>query len=354
MADRWQRHLSVSYTKIYFLIYWKERNKENKMSTSTTIIMAIIISFAVSVILCPIVIPILKKMKFGQYIREVGPKSHQSKTGTPTMGGMIILAGVIVTSLIFMIVEKNTKIAPVLFMTVGFGLIGFIDDYIKVVKKRNLGLTEIQKFSLQVVVTAVFCVYMIKYIGTSTIIPFTGGYEITMPTWLFVIFLFIAVIGTVNGANFTDGLDGLATSVTIIIAVFFTMVSIGTGLEPISAAFVGALMGFFLYNVYPARVFMGDTGSLALGGYVAAIAFVLKMPIFIVIVAFIYLIEVISVMMQVTWFKYTKKKYGEGRRIFKMAPLHHHFQESGYTETQVVAAFAVVTAILCLIGYLGL
>ena len=354
MADRWQRHLSVSYTKIYFLIYWKERNKENKMSTSTTIIMAIIISFAVSVILCPIVIPILKKMKFGQYIREVGPKSHQSKTGTPTMGGMIILAGVIVTSLIFMIVEKNTKIAPVLFMTVGFGLIGFIDDYIKVVKKRNLGLTEIQKFSLQVVVTAVFCVYMIKYIGTSTIIPFTGGYEITMPTWLFVIFLFIAVIGTVNGANFTDGLDGLATSVTIIIAVFFTMVSIGTGLEPISAAFVGALMGFFLYNVYPARVFMGDTGSLALGGYVATIAFVLKMPIFIVIVAFIYLIEVISVMMQVTWFKYTKKKYGEGRRIFKMAPLHHHFQESGYTETQVVAAFAVVTAILCLIGYLGL
>ena len=340
--------------KIYFLIYWKERNKENKMSTSTTIIMAIIISFAVSVILCPIVIPILKKMKFGQYIREVGPKSHQSKTGTPTMGGMIILAGVIVTSLIFMIVEKNTKIAPVLFMTVGFGLIGFIDDYIKVVKKRNLGLTEIQKFSLQVVVTAVFCVYMIKYIGTSTIIPFTGGYEITMPTWLFVIFLFIAVIGTVNGANFTDGLDGLATSVTIIIAVFFTMVSIGTGLEPISAAFVGALMGFFLYNVYPARVFMGDTGSLALGGYVATIAFVLKMPIFIVIVAFIYLIEVISVMMQVTWFKYTKKKYGEGRRIFKMAPLHHHFQESGYTETQVVAAFAVVTAILCLIGYLGL
>mgnify|MGYP002553968534 FL=1 len=324
------------------------------MSTSTTIIMAIIISFAVSVILCPIVIPILKKMKFGQYIREVGPKSHQSKTGTPTMGGMIILAGVIVTSLIFMIVEKNTKIAPVLFMTVGFGLIGFIDDYIKVVKKRNLGLTEIQKFSLQVVVTAVFCVYMIKYIGTSTIIPFTGGYEITMPTWLFVIFLFIAVIGTVNGANFTDGLDGLATSVTIIIAVFFTMVSIGTGLESISAAFVGALMGFFLYNVYPARVFMGDTGSLALGGYVAAIAFVLKMPIFIVIVAFIYLIEVISVMMQVTWFKYTKKKYGEGRRIFKMAPLHHHFQESGYTETQVVAAFAVVTAILCLIGYLGL
>lgn len=156
------RHLSVSYTKIYFLIYWKERNKENKMSTSTTIIMAIIISFAVSVILCPIVIPILKKMKFGQYIREVGPKSHQSKTGTPTMGGMIILAGVIVTSLIFMIVEKNTKIAPVLFMTVGFGLIGFIDDYIKVVKKRNLGLTEITKIFIAGCCNQQFFVYICK------------------------------------------------------------------------------------------------------------------------------------------------------------------------------------------------
>ena len=231
------------------------------MSTSTTIIVAIIMSFAVSVILCPIVIPLLKKMKFGQYIREVGPKSHQSKAGTPTMGGMIILASVIVTSLVFMFVEKNTKIVPVLFMVIGFGIIGFTDDYIKVVKKRNLGLTEIQKLVAQFVVTAVFCFYIVKVsgLGTATIIPFTNGMEVTMPIWLFVPFLFIVVLGTVNGANLTDGLDGLATSVTIIIAVFFTTVAIGTGLEPISAAFVGALLGFFLYNVYPARVFMGDT-----------------------------------------------------------------------------------------------
>lgn len=325
------------------------------MSTSTSIIVAIIISFAVSVILCPIVIPILRRMKFGQYIREEGPRSHQSKSGTPTMGGMIILASVIITSLVFIVVERDTKIVPVLFVTVGFGLIGFADDYIKVVKKRNLGLTEIQKLIGQFIITAVFCYYIMKVsgLGTSTIIPFTGGMEVTMPWWLFVPFVFIVMIGTVNGSNFTDGLDGLATSVTIIIAVFFTMVSIGSGMEPISAAFVGALLGFFLYNVYPARVFMGDTGSLALGGYVAAIAFMLKMPLMIVIVAFIYLIEVISVILQVAWFKYTKKKYGEGRRIFKMAPLHHHFQESGYTETQVVAAFAVVTAILCLVGYLA-
>lgn len=326
------------------------------LSTSTSIIVAIIISFAVSVILCPIVIPMLKKLKFGQYIREVGPQSHQSKAGTPTMGGMIILASVIVTSLVFIFVQHDTKIVPVLFVTVGFGIIGFADDYIKVVKKRNLGLTEIQKLVGQFVITAVFCFYLMEYsgLGTNVIIPFTGGMELTMPWWLFIPFVFIVVIGTVNGANFTDGLDGLATSVTIIISVFFTMVAINTGIEAITAAFVGALLGFFLYNVYPARVFMGDTGSLALGGFVAATAFMLKMPIFIIIVAFIYLIEVISVMIQVSWFKYTKKKYGEGRRVFKMAPLHHHFQESGYSETQVVAAFAIVTTILCLLAYLAL
>lgn len=326
------------------------------LSTSTSIIVAIIIAFAVSVILCPIVIPMLKRLKFGQYIREEGPKSHQSKAGTPTMGGMIILASVIVTALVFIIVERNTKIVPVLFMTVGFGLIGFADDYIKVVKKRNLGLTEIQKILAQVVVTAIFCLYIVKYsgLGTATIIPFTNGMEITMPMWLFIPFFFIVVLGTVNGANLTDGLDGLATGVTIIIAVFFTMVSLGTGLEPITSAIVGGLMGFFLYNVYPARVFMGDTGSLALGGFVAAIAFMLKMPIFIVIVGFIYLVEALSDIIQVGWFKYTKKKYGEGRRVFKMAPLHHHYQESGYSETQVVAGFATVTAILCLLAYLAL
>lgn len=326
------------------------------MSTSTSIIAAVIIAFAVSIILCPIFIPLLKKMKFGQHIREEGPRSHQSKSGTPTMGGVIILTGVIVTSLVFIVFEKDYEIVPILFLTVGFGIIGFLDDFIKVIKKRNLGLTEMQKMVGQIVVTAVFCVYLMQYSGngTSVILPFTGGAEWEMPSWLFVIFVFIAVIGTVNGANFTDGLDGLATGVTIVIGVFFTAVSAGTGMEPISAALVGALMGFFLYNVYPARVFMGDTGSLALGGYVAGVAFMLKMPLFILIVAFIYLIEVISVILQVSWFKYTKKKYGEGRRIFRMAPLHHHFQEGGASETQVVAAFAIVTAILCLIGYIAL
>ena len=319
------------------------------------VVIPVLISFALSVIMGPFVIPFLRRLKMGQTERVDGVQSHLKKAGTPTMGGVMILGSVVITSLFY--VKDYPKIIPVLFLTVGFGLIGFLDDYLKVVMKRSDGLFPKQKMALQIVVTAIFAYYVVKIakIPLTMLIPFSGGKYLDIG-WLAVPLLFIAVIGTVNGTNFTDGLDGLASSVTVLVATFFTVVAVGTksGIEPITCAVVGALLGFLLFNVYPASVFMGDTGSLALGGYVAAIAFVLKMPIFIVIVAFIYLIEVISVMMQVTWFKYTKKKYGEGRRIFKMAPLHHHFQESGYTETQVVAAFAVITAILCLIGYLGL
>lgn len=315
-----------------------------------TIIFGILISFAISVILCPIVIPFLKKLKFGQYEREEGPASHKSKSGTPTMGGLIILASMLVTSLFF--VKDYPKIAPILFVTLGFGIVGFLDDYIKVVMKRNLGLTEIQKTIGQLIVTTVFVIYLMKFsdVGTKIIIPFTDGMTFDLG-WVYIPFLYIVVLGTVNGANFTDGLDGLATSVTIIIAVFFMVVSIGTksGIEPIAAAAVGALMGFFLFNKHPARVFMGDTGSLALGGFVASVACMLKMPLFIIIVAFIYLLEVVSVILQVTYFKIT-----HGKRIFKMAPIHHHFELCGYKETQVVTGFAVVTALLCFIGYFAL
>lgn len=322
----------------------------------TNIIFGIILSFVISITLCPIVIPFLKKIKFGQYIREEGPESHKSKAGTPTMGGMIILVSMIITSLFF--VKDYPKIVPVLFVTVGFGIVGFIDDFIKVVMKRNEGLNQIQKMLCEIVITTIFAIYMVKYseIGTEIIIPFTNGSTVKMGIALYVIMLFIAVLGTVNGANFTDGLDGLATSVTLMISIFFMVVSIGTksGIEPITAALTGALLGFFLFNVYPARVFMGDTGSLALGGFVAATAYMLKMPLFILIVAFIYLIEIVSVMIQVTYFKITKKIYGEGRRIFKMTPIHHHFEKCGYMETQIVAAFAIITAMLCLIGYIAL
>lgn len=327
------------------------------MKASEIVILATGISFVLSAGLCPIVIPILKRMKFGQFIREEGPKSHLSKSGTPTMGGIIFLVAILATSLIFIFALKDYSYVPVLCLTMGFGLIGFIDDILKIIRKQNEGLSEIQKMLGQIIVAALFVFYLVRNVGTSIIIPFVKvqGHHLEweMPVWLFAIFMFIVIIGTVNGANFTDGLDGLATSVTIIIAIFFIGITRQSGLVIYNSAVLGALMGFLLYNVHPARVFMGDTGSLALGGFVAGMACILRMPLIILIVAFIYLIEVISVMIQVGWFKITKKKYGEGRRIFRMAPLHHHFQEGGKSETQVVTYFTVFTIILCMLGYLA-
>lgn len=318
---------------------------------SLSVLMPVIISFLVSVVFCPILIPFLRKLKFGQTEREDGPQSHLKKTGTPTMGGLVILASILVTSLIY--IGKYSEIIPVLFMTLGFGLIGFLDDYIKVVKKRSLGLTPLQKMALQFVVTGVFVYYyfQIAHLDASVKIPFVQGTGFVMPEWLFIIFVFIVVLGTVNGVNFTDGLDGLASGVTVIVATFFTIVALTVNpqMTPITGAVVGSLLGFLLFNTYPARVFMGDTGSLALGGFVSAIALMLHMPLFIVIVGLIYLVEVISVILQVGYFKLT-----HGKRIFKMAPIHHHFELCGYSETQVVAAFSIVTALLCLVGIMAL
>ena len=240
-------------------------------------------------------------------------------------------------------------------MTLCYGLIGFLDDYIKVVKKRSLGLRAYQKLLLQLIVTGLFCSYIMKSgIGTAIYIPFTDGKMIDLQL-IFIPFLFVAVLGTVNGVNLTDGLDGLAGGVTLLVAAFFMIVAwaAGSTIAPICGAIVGGLMAFLIFNSYPAKVFMGDTGSLALGGFVASAAFILKMPIFIVIVGFIYLWESISVMLQVGWFKLTKRKYGEGRRLFKMAPFHHHLEKCGWKETKVVTLFYVATALLCLIGFLG-
>ena len=319
-----------------------------------TIILPAMIAFAISAVLCPVIIPFLHKLKFGQFIRDEGPESHQKKSGTPTMGGVIFIVSVILTSLFYM--KDYPSIIPVAFATLGFGIIGFMDDYIKVVKKRSLGLRAWQKLALQLIVTAVFCWYVMMKsgIGTAIYIPFTNGMELDLGI-LFVPFLFIAVLGTVNGVNLTDGLDGLAGGVTLIVAAFFMIVSWAAGsmISPVCGAIVGALLAFLLFNCYPAKVFMGDTGSLALGGFVAATAFVLKMPIFIVIVGFVYLWESITVMLQVGWFKITKRKYGEGRRLFKMAPFHHHLEQCGWRETKVVTLFYVVTALLCLLGFLG-
>ena len=316
---------------------------------SYQVVIPVIISFVISAVLAPIVIPFLRKLKVGQTERKE-LESHQKKMGTPTMGGIIILAAVIVTSLIY--IRDYPKTIPVLFLTVGFGITGFLDDYLKVVLRRSDGLLAWQKMLLQIVVTAVFAVYMIRVSGVSLtmLIPFSGGKYLDLG-WIAVPLLFFAVIGTVNGVNFTDGLDGLASSVTIMVATFFSVVAVGTnsGIEPITCAVVGALLGFLLFNVYPASIFMGDTGSLALGGFVAGTAYMLQMPLFILIVGFIYLIEVLSVIIQVTYFKKTG-----GKRIFRMAPIHHHFELGGWSETKVVAVFSITTAILCMIALLAL
>lgn len=316
--------------------------------TDIKVVLPVIIAFAVCVVLCPILIPFLKRLKFGQYVRSDGPESHLKKSGTPTMGGIVIVLSISITSLFF--IKDYVEIVPVLFATIGFGIIGFMDDYIKVVMKRSMGLRAWQKLLGQILVTAIFGYYLVNYTDTKMLIPFSGGLYLDL-SYLFIPFLFIVMLGTVNGSNFTDGLDGLESSVTVLIATFFTVVAIGTksGLSPITGAVAGSLLAFLLYNVYPAKVFMGDTGSLALGGFVASTAFIMKMPLFLLIVALIYLVEVISVMLQVSYFKLTG-----GKRIFKMAPIHHHFELMGWSETRVVAVFSIITAILCLVALMGL
>lgn len=314
------------------------------------VVIPVLIAFVISVILGPIIIPFLRKLKMGQTERVEGVQSHLKKAGTPTMGGVIFLIATVITSLFY--VRDYPKVIPVLFLTLGFGIIGFLDDYLKVVLRRSDGLLPWQKFSLQIVVTAVFTYYLVNYtdVNLAMRIPFWSDHYLNLG-WLAVPVLFFAVIGTVNGVNFTDGLDGLASSVTLIVAVFFSVVSIGTksGIEPITCAVVGGLMGFLLFNVYPAKIFMGDTGSLALGGFVAGAAYMMQMPLFILLVGLIYLVEVLSVIIQVTYFKKT-----HGKRIFKMAPIHHHFELCGWSETRVVAVFSIITAVMCLIALLAL
>ena len=270
------------------------------------------------------------------------------------MGGLVFLTAVVITSLLY--IRDYPRIIPVLFVTVGFGVIGFLDDYIKIVMKRSEGLNPVQKLIGQFIITGIFVYYLVcsGEVGTSMLVPFTGGFEHGLYLnlgFLFIPFVFFVVLGTDNGVNFTDGLDGLCTSVTILVATFLTIISIGenSGISPITGAVVGSLLGFLLFNVYPAKVFMGDTGSLALGGFVSASAFMMQIPLFIPIIGLIYLVEVLSVIMQVSYFKAT-----HGKRIFRMAPIHHHFELGGWSETRVVAVFSIVTALLCLVAYLGL
>lgn len=308
------------------------------------------ISFFITVILGPRVIPFLHKLKFGQTVRDEGPESHKAKTGTPTMGGLIFLAGVLVSSLVF--VGRFPAMIPVIVLTFGFALVGFLDDYIKVVKKRSMGLRAWQKMSLQILITGLFVFYITKFLGLSLAmkVPFVEGLYLDLG-WFNIPLAFFVVIGTDTGSNFTDGVDGLASSVTAVMAAFFAMASImyDGGVTPVTMAFIGGLLGFLVFNAHPAKVFMGDTGALALGGFVAAVAYIMQLQLFLVIIGIIYVIEVLSVMIQVSYFKLT-----HGKRVFRMAPIHHHFELGGWSETKVVAVFTIVTALACFLAFDGL
>lgn len=312
----------------------------------TDTIRIIIISFIITVILGPILIPVLRKMKIGQSIREEGPKTHYKKSGTPTMGGIIMMIGLLITVLTSGILNRDIYI--LLLSTFGFGLIGFIDDYIKVVKRRSLGLKPYQKLIGQFILAALLAIYQsnTSMLGTKIIIPFVSNKYLDLGM-LYIPFITFVVVGTVNSVNLTDGLDGLATGVTLIVLSFFGLVSLNWGMNSasiFSAALTGACLGFLVYNAYPAKVFMGDTGSMALGGAVSALAILLNLPLVIPIVGGIYFVEALSVIIQVTSYKLT------GKRVFLMSPLHHHFEQKGWSETRVVAVFWIVTVILCLIG----
>lgn len=329
--------------------------------------LAFIVSLIITAVLGPVFIPLLRRLKFGQEIREEGPKWHQKKSGTPTMGGIMFIIGIgiaiTVTGIIFALGGnldvKYARCILLFAVSLGFGLIGFADDYIKVVKKRNLGLTAAQKFIMQVVLAAIYVViiYTMGELNTAIKVPFTD-IEWVMPVWLYIPFVMFVVVGVVNAVNLTDGLDGLASSVTAVVALFFALASYIAfneyGVTVFSTSVFGGLIGFLIYNKYPARVFMGDTGSLFLGAAVALTAIDLKMPIFLILVGFVYFMETLSVIIQTSYFKYTKKKYGEGRRVFKMTPLHHHFEMSGWKETKIVAVFTLVTVIWCCIAYIAI
>ena len=316
---------------------------------------SLIITFIVSIILGIIIIPILRKLKVGQIERDDGPKSHLKKQGTPTMGGIIIIIAMVLVAIgiciYFTINGQITiahKILPVLLLTLGFGMIGFIDYFKKLVLKNTKGLKPSYKMLGLLIISVAYVIYLIYVlkIRTQTYIPIWKQY-IDLPIYLYIPFAILVILGTTNAVNLTDGIDGLASSVSAIILTCLTVIGIMFGQPEISvfgSIVIGAVLGFLMFNLHPAKVFMGDTGSLLLGGVISAIALYLKMPLLLLLIAIIPVIETISVIIQVVYFKKT------GKRVFKMTPIHHHFELSGWTENKVVVIFSVITLIVCVIG----
>ncbi|NFH69121.1 phospho-N-acetylmuramoyl-pentapeptide-transferase [Clostridium botulinum] len=313
-----------------------------------TVLSALLMGFAFSMVLGPIFIPMLHKLKFGQNIRKDGPQSHLKKSGTPTMGGLIFFISVTVTMLIIGYKPTDEGMV-VLYSLIAFGIIGFLDDILKIIHRANLGLRAYQKMILLLLFSIALAYYGYTNIGTDIIIPFMNS---KLNLGIFYIPLVVVYYAaTTNAVNLTDGIDGLASSVTVIVLTFFAIVGFKTGHYQVgvfSIALAGALLGFLKFNAFPAKIFMGDTGSLALGGAIATIALILKMPLFIIIVGGIYVVETLSVIIQVTSFKTT------GKRVFKMAPIHHHFEQCGWSEVKLVTVFSIITLILCIIGFIAL
>lgn len=305
-------------------------------------------------------IPFLHRLKFDQTEREEGLESHKKKTGTPTMGGIIFIIPAAAVALVYAVVSaassdtaEATALVAVLIPTIGFGVVGFADDYLKVIRHHNLGLKVWQKFALEFVVTAVFFFYISFATDISLsemIIPFSGGRVLNLGVLAVPALIFIT-LATTNGTNLTDGVDALCASVTIPVALFFVISAMMTAkpAAPAAAAMAGALLGYLFYNYHPAKVFMGDTGSLAIGGFVIGMSYALGMPLFIPVVGLIYAAEVVSVILQVSYFKATK-----GKRIFRMAPLHHHYEKGGWSEAKVTGVFTAVTLIMCLAALAGI
>lgn len=315
----------------------------------------LIISFVIAIILGLIIIPILKKLKVGQIERDDGPKSHLKKQGTPTMGGIIMMITMILsvtgTYVFFSVtgrIDIANKILPMLILTLGFGVIGFIDDFKKLVLKNTDGLKPKYKMLGLLIISVAFVIYLIQgaHLGTEIFIPFVKTY-IEIPLILYIPFAIIVILATTNAINLTDGIDGLSSSVSAIIVTTLVIIGISIGLPEVSifgSIIIGAILGFLVFNLHPAKVFMGDTGSLLLGGVISALALYMKMPLILLIIALVPVLETISVILQVVYFKKT------GKRLFKMAPLHHHFELSGWKENKVVIIFSTVTLLLCIIG----
>lgn len=319
------------------------------------VLISLVAGFVLAVVLGKLLIPALRALKAGQSIREIGPKWHKGKAGTPTMGGLMFIAAsllCIVTGWLAAGVGSHSHLL-VLALALAYGLIGFADDFIKVKKKRNLGLTGLQKLLLQILAAAVFLLVLYRNgaLSCDLYIPFVKEPILGIPPVVYLAFAVFVIVGCVNAVNLTDGIDGLATGVTMPVMLFFVLTSVmmgKMGLATFPAALLGGLGGFLVYNFYPAKVFMGDTGSLFLGGAVCGMAFALDMPLILLLVGLIYIIETLSDILQVAYFKLT-----HGKRIFKMAPIHHHFEMCGWSEKKIWAVFVSVTVLMCVVAWFG-